>query len=107
MQTLRGATPVPTARKNFFKADKISVRWNKAGTMVLFLTQTDVDKTNQNYYGETNLYLLALRGGFECRVALDKEGPIHDYGWNPNSREFGVVYGCQSSRACPSSASLR
>jgi len=23
----------------------------------------------------------------------DKEGPIHDVSWNPNSREFGVVYG--------------
>ena len=24
---------------------------------------------------------------------LDKEGPIHDVSWNPNSKEFGVVYG--------------
>jgi translation initiation factor 2A len=23
----------------------------------------------------------------------DKEGPIHDVSWNPNSKEFGVVYG--------------
>lgn len=99
MGNLKSETPAPTARKNFFKADKISVKWNKAGTMVLFLTQTDVDKTNQNYYGETNLYLLALRGGFECRVALDKEGPIHDFSWNPRSHEFGVVYGYMPAKA--------
>jgi len=24
---------------------------------------------------------------------IDKEGPIHDVHWSPNSREFGVVYG--------------
>lgn len=24
---------------------------------------------------------------------IDKEGPIHDVEWSPNSREFGVVYG--------------
>jgi uncharacterized protein with WD repeat len=61
----------------------------------LFLTSTDVDKTNKSYYGETNLYLVALRGGFDCRVNLDKEGPVHDFHWAPNSREFGVVYGCK------------
>lgn len=24
---------------------------------------------------------------------VDKEGPIHDVTWNPNSKEFGVIYG--------------
>ena len=27
------------------------------------------------------------------RDSADKEGPIHDVSWNPNSKEFGVVYG--------------
>lgn len=61
----------------------------------LFMTQTDVDTTNNSYYGETNLYLIAMKGGFQCRVALDKEGAVHDFNWNPNSKEFGVVYGCK------------
>src|ERR1700753_4293213 len=26
-------------------------------------------------------------------MILDKEGPIHDVAWSPNSKEFGVVYG--------------
>ena len=26
-------------------------------------------------------------------IFLDKEGPIHDVTWSPNSKEFGVVYG--------------
>ncbi|KAL7414825.1 eukaryotic translation initiation factor eIF2A-domain-containing protein [Mrakia frigida] len=93
VQTLSGSSPVATATKAFFKADKVTVKWNPAGSMALFLTTTDVDQTNKSYYGETNLYLVALRGGFECRVALDKEGPVHDFAWAPNSKEFGVVYG--------------
>lgn len=83
----------PTCSKTFFKADKCSIKWNNLGTQVLVLTSTDVDKSNKNYYGETNLYLLSAAGNFDCRVTLDKEGPIHDFNWSPNSKEFGVIYG--------------
>ena len=41
------------------------------------------------------MYLLSAAGNFDCRVTLDKEGPIHDVAWSPNSKEFGVVYGCE------------
>ncbi|ODQ56482.1 translation initiation factor eIF-2A [Saitoella complicata NRRL Y-17804] len=83
----------PAAQKTFFKADSVKMTWNKLGTSLLVLTQTEVDKTNKNYYGETNLYLLSIAGNFDSRVVLDKEGPIHDVTWSPNSKEFGVVYG--------------
>ena len=33
-----------------------------------------------------------------CYLA-DKEGPIHDVTWSPNSKEFGVVYGYMPARA--------
>jgi translation initiation factor 2A len=29
---------------------------------------------------------------------LEKEGPIHDFAWNPNSREFAVTYGYVPAR---------
>lgn len=57
------------------------------------LAQTDVDKSNKSYYGETTLYLLSANGSFDARVTLDKEGPIHDVTWSPTGREFGVIYG--------------
>lgn len=57
------------------------------------LAQTEVDKTGKSYYGETTLYVMSANGGFDSRVTLDKEGPIHDVSWSPNSKEFGVVYG--------------
>jgi translation initiation factor 2A len=85
----------PTSQKTFYKADRATIKWNALGTQVLVLTQTEVDKTNKSYYGETGLYLLSAAGNFDCRVTLDKEGPISDFAWSPNSKEFGVVYGCK------------
>ncbi|KAF8179670.1 eukaryotic translation initiation factor 2A [Pholiota molesta] len=83
----------PTCQKTFFKADRAQMKWNTLGTQVLLLTQTEVDNSNKSYYGETGMYLLSAAGNFDCRVTLDKEGPIHDFAWSPNSKEFGVVYG--------------
>ncbi|MBW0513017.1 hypothetical protein O181_052732 [Austropuccinia psidii MF-1] len=83
----------PLSQKTFYKADKIQMKWNKSGTSVLLLTQTDVDKTGKSYYGETNLYMLSANGQFDCRVTLDREGGIHDFVWSPNDKEFTVSYG--------------
>ncbi|WVQ78662.1 hypothetical protein IAT38_000749 [Cryptococcus sp. DSM 104549] len=90
--------PATTARKAFYKADKLTVKWNNAGTMALFLTQSDVDATGKSYYGETNLYLVSLDGSFDGLVELDKEGPIYDFTWSPISREFVVCYGYMPAR---------
>ncbi|GES65527.1 eukaryotic translation initiation factor 2A [Aspergillus terreus] len=83
----------PVSQKTFFKGDKVQLKWNASGTTCIVLAQTEVDKTGKSYYGETTLYLLSITGGFDSRVDLDKEGPIHDVTWSPNSKEFGVVYG--------------
>ncbi|PYH90567.1 translation initiation factor eIF-2A [Aspergillus ellipticus CBS 707.79] len=81
------------SQKTFFKGDKVQLKWNDQGTTLIVLAQTDVDRSGKSYYGETTLYLLSAGGGFDSRVDLDKEGPIHDVTWSPNSKEFGVVYG--------------
>lgn len=69
------------------------MKWNALGTTLIVLAQTEVDKTGKSYYGETTLYVLSANGGFDSRITLDKEGPIHDVSWSPNSKEFGVIYG--------------
>lgn len=94
-----GTSVTPAAQKSFFKADKVTMKWNKAGSSLLLMTSTDHDQTGKSYYGETNLYMLSARGDFDCRVGLDKEGPIHDFAWNPNSREFIVIYGYMPAKA--------
>jgi len=83
----------PISQKTFFKGDKVALNWNGLGTSLIALAQTEVDKSNKNYYGESNLHLLSANGSFDARITLDKEGPIHDVSWSPNSKEFGVVYG--------------
>lgn len=83
----------PVSQKTFFKGDKVQLKWNQLGTTLIVLAQTEVDKTGKSYYGETTLYVLSASGGFDSRITLDKEGPIHDVSWSPNSKEFGVVYG--------------
>ncbi|KAL8942465.1 MAG: hypothetical protein Q9216_001665 [Gyalolechia sp. 2 TL-2023] len=84
---------IPVSQKNFFKGDKVQLKWNMEGTELIVLAQTEVDKSGKSYYGETTLYLLSVNGGFDSRIHLDKDGPIHDVTWSPNSKEFGVVYG--------------
>ena len=83
----------PVSQKTFFKGDKVQLKWNSIGTTLVVLAQTEVDKTGKSYYGETTLYVLSANGGFDSRISLDKEGPIHDVSWSPNGKEFGVVYG--------------
>ncbi len=71
----------------------MQLKWNSLGTALLVLAQTDVDKSNKSYYGETTLYILSSNGSVDARVTLDKDGPIHDVTWSPNGKEFGVIYG--------------
>lgn len=77
----------------------MQLKWNKQGSSLLVLAQTDVDRSGKSYYGETTLYLMSTSGAVDARVTLDKEGPIHDVSWSPNSREFGVVYGYMPAKA--------
>lgn len=81
------------SQKAFFKGDKVQLKWNDEGSSLIVLAQTEVDRSGKSYYGETTLYLMSANGGFDSRIELDKDGPIHDVTWSPNSKEFGVVYG--------------
>lgn len=60
----------PASQKTFFKGDKVQLKWNDDGTSLLVLAQTEVDKSNKSYYGETTLYLLSANGGFDSRIDL-------------------------------------
>ncbi|RUS23444.1 hypothetical protein BC937DRAFT_86128 [Endogone sp. FLAS-F59071] len=118
----------PLSNKTFYKADKVDMIWNNSGGNLLVVTHTEVDKTGKSYYGETNLYHMSVTGNidrvalgkypleniglsettrkllpieilFFCSKFLDKEGPIHDVTWSPNSKEFVVVYGSMPAQA--------
>ena len=61
---------VAVSQKNFFKGDKVQLKWNAEGTSLIVLAQTEVDKSGKSYYGETTLYLLSANGGFDSRIDL-------------------------------------
>ena len=60
----------PVSQKTFFKGDKVQFKWNEPGTSLIVLAQTEVDKSNKSYYGETNMYILSATGGFDSRITL-------------------------------------
>lgn len=62
----------PVSQKTFFKGDKVQLKWNALGTSLIVLAQTDVDKSNRSYYGETTMYILSSNGVFDSRIDLGK-----------------------------------
>lgn len=62
----------PVARRSFFKSNTAQLMWNKGSTGVLVLATSDVDKTNQNYYGESRLHFLTSDGRHEGAVPLSE-----------------------------------
>lgn len=60
----------PVARKSFFRCSTVQLNWNSGSTGLLVVVQSDVDKTNQSYYGESKLNYLTTDGSYEGLVAL-------------------------------------
>lgn len=89
----------PVARRSFFRCDTVQLKWNRGSTGLLAVAQSDVDKTNQSYYGESKLNYLTTNGSHEGLVPLRKEGPIHDVQWSCSGSEFAVVYGFMPASA--------
>ncbi|XP_078427929.1 eukaryotic translation initiation factor eIF2A family protein [Wolffia australiana] len=95
----KGELAQPVARRSFFRCSTAQLFWNCLSSGLLILAQSDVDKTNQSYYGESKLNYLTTDGSHEGLVALRKEGPVHDVQWSSSGLEFAVVYGFMPARA--------
>lgn len=48
----------------------MQLNWNRGSTGLLAVAQSDVDKTNQSYYGESKLNYLTTDGTHEGLVPL-------------------------------------
>lgn len=95
----KDAQAQPVARRSFFRCSTVQLSWNYGSTGLLAIAQSDVDKTNQSYYGESKLNYLTTDGAHEGLVPLRKEGPVHDVRWSCTGSEFAVVYGFMPARA--------
>lgn len=83
----------PTANKNFFKAQTVTMMWNNVGSSVLVKTSMEVDDTGKSYYGGSNLYFLSADGQESSVVAAAEGGTIHDVAWSPIQDEFLLLHG--------------
>lgn len=54
------------------QSNSAQLLWSPSGCAVLALAASDVDATNQSYYGEQKLYFMASNGQNECAVQLPK-----------------------------------
>ncbi|XP_047450565.1 eukaryotic translation initiation factor 2A [Mugil cephalus] len=93
-----GGPTAALANKSFFKADRVSMQWNRRASAVLVTASTEVDKSGASYYGEQTLHYLSVNGETAV-VQLAKGGPIYDVAWSPSSTEFCVVYGFMPAKA--------
>ncbi|XP_045513487.1 eukaryotic translation initiation factor 2A [Pieris brassicae] len=85
--------------RSSFQADKATFHWNRRGSNVFTLTQTDVDKTGGSYYGKQALSYGDIKGN-SGNMTFSKEGPIHAISWNPgNWNEWVAVYGHAPAKA--------
>lgn len=57
--------------QQFYRVDRASLMWNHPlNTTLLILTQTDGDKTNASYYGETRMYKAIIKRPPGCPPGL-------------------------------------
>ncbi|XP_026421073.1 eukaryotic translation initiation factor 2A-like [Papaver somniferum] len=95
----KDAQAQPVARKSFFRCSTVQLVWNHGSTGLLIVAQSDVDATNQSYYGESKLHYLTTDGAHEGSVPLRKEGPVHEVRWSSTGAEFAAVYGYMPAKA--------
>jgi len=44
-----------------FQADDVDMHWNSKGNAALLMTTTDVDKSNNSYYGKQSLHFFSAQ----------------------------------------------
>eukprot|EP01036_Dinobryon_divergens_P027604 gene27604-36406_t len=73
----------PHSSRTIFGASEAALLWSSLGSSLLIHSHSDVDSSNNSYYGATGLYI--MRRGCEESSIVDqsKEGPIHDVKWSP------------------------
>ncbi|KAI9345690.1 eukaryotic translation initiation factor eIF2A-domain-containing protein [Obelidium mucronatum] len=93
-----GKGPVLVSTRSLFNADSVDFLWNADGSAVLIHTHTDVDKSNQSYYGKSTLQLLTTTAPHYTTQIIDLTNPIHSISWSPNSKEYIVLHGPMPSK---------
>ncbi|KAJ3073114.1 hypothetical protein HDU98_002203 [Podochytrium sp. JEL0797] len=92
-----GGAAVCVSTRSLFNADSVDFMWNADGSAILIQTHTDVDKSNQSYYGKSTLQLMTTLSPYNTQI-IDLTNPIHSISWSPNSKEYIVLHGPMPSK---------
>ncbi|KAI8622405.1 eukaryotic translation initiation factor eIF2A-domain-containing protein [Chytriomyces sp. MP71] len=84
--------------RTLFNADSVDFMWNQDGSSILVHTHTDVDKSNQSYYGKSTLHHLTTVAPHYSSQIIDLTNPVHSISWSPNSKEYIVLHGAMPSK---------
>ncbi len=76
--------------------DRMKIKVSPDRKSVLLQSFSD-DTSNTSYYGESTLYYLDLLYGKFQKMSL-AEGPIHDFDWTSNGKNYVVCAGYQPSK---------
>ncbi|KAJ3239221.1 hypothetical protein HDU81_006326 [Chytriomyces hyalinus] len=90
--------PACVSTRTLFNADSVDFMWNNDGSSILVHTHTDVDKSNQSYYGKSTLHHLTTVGPHYTTQIIDLTNPVHSISWSPNSKEYIVLHGAMPSK---------
>lgn len=76
------------------KVKDAQMYWNHEGSALLVLASSDVDETNQSYFGTTFLYFVKTDGKAKpIQLYNAKDGLVQDLCWNPTKNEFMCIVG--------------
>eukprot|EP01091_Cochliopodium_minus_P016379 TRINITY_DN610_c3_g1_i1.p1 TRINITY_DN610_c3_g1~~TRINITY_DN610_c3_g1_i1.p1 ORF type:complete len:669 (+),score=256.96 TRINITY_DN610_c3_g1_i1:46-2007(+) len=75
---------------SFFRGQEAEFHWNSKGNALLVCVTSTLDSSNNNYYGNKDLYYLRT-SGFTCTLESGKI--IHDVSWHKYGKRFAVISG--------------
>jgi translation initiation factor 2A len=67
----------PLAHKSFFRVQEVVYEWAANGSAVLILGSSEIDATNQSYYGESTLMFMRTDRTLQCKVRCPNFPVIH------------------------------
>lgn len=82
-QTNTATVEGPLNSRTIFGATEANLLWNKTGLTLLIHSQSDIDSSNNSYYGAMGLYLMSSKSDLSMKVEQTKEGPVHAVQWSP------------------------
>eukprot|EP00388_Colpodella_angusta_P002578 GDKJ01009017.1.p1 GENE.GDKJ01009017.1~~GDKJ01009017.1.p1 ORF type:complete len:1055 (+),score=299.82 GDKJ01009017.1:2-3166(+) len=85
-------TAAPLFTRNELYISEVMISFNSSSTAALIFNQSEDDKSNVSYYGDTNVYHWGYQDRVLRRISV-KNQPVADVKWSPTRDEFIIIQG--------------